>query len=90
MSTTWFAASRGGADVGFAAYHSTSDTWFPYIVEKKGALPPSGAKHDCDCGGTSADVELRSGDDEDAEKFVMPACLACGVLLGPLGSDSGY
>lgn len=106
MSTQWFSVSKDGQELGFAAYHHTSDTWFPQIVSQIGELPGPSAVCDCFCDKTRVQVTLTettwSRDLQrwvpanevpgapDVNEFVMPACIHCRVLLGSLGPDAGY
>jgi hypothetical protein len=100
MGTSWYDVYFGGAVIGRAVYHNTSDTWFTGIVpEEAGAAgySHSGLQRRCMHGDNGPVVgyalhwvALVGGARPEKVEHTMLACLRCQSLITPAWDEEGY
>lgn len=99
MSASWYDVHFGGAVIGRAVYHNTSDTWFTGIVPEEAGqagyryagLSRHCAHNDSRIGRPLHWVALVDREERPLRtQHTMLACLLCQALVLPGWDDDGY
>jgi hypothetical protein len=93
MSTNWYEVHFGGAVIGYAAFHNTSDLWFNQILDEKELEQRQRGVETFRCPIDHAWhwVEVRDFPAVTIQpaRHVVAACLRCRMLVLPPCDDWG-